>query len=300
MRNARISAIAIASHDTGIKAAPATRSIIQNLIEPRIQWSPWLVRQWADAGDEQFVKLKIHFRALPPILYGAEWLQTSSQAAKISGNAKAQFTVSKDADVYVSYERSLTKPQWLSDFSDTKDTIENSEGTIYAVYKKRFLRNDTVHLEQNQSDKYSVFAVSTSTMEPAYDLKPITSYKASKAKLSGTVLAGMVDGKERAIFSTASAGNEINWEISIGAADIYSLTISYNNPVEKTVKGKLQFFAGDGTLIKEEDANFISTKPGKSNYINSSTGTMINAGNYKVRLTSNTAKGLSINSLDIQ
>jgi hypothetical protein len=91
----------------------------------------------------------------------------------------------------------------------------------------------------------------------------------------------------------------VEWNISIGAADVYSLTIAYNNPHNETMKGKLQFFAADGTLMKEEMVEFTATKPAKSNYINSSTGTMVNAGNYKVRLSSN-AEGISINSLDVQ
>lgn len=52
--------------------------------------------------------------------------------------------------------------------------------------------------------------------------------------------------------------------------------------------------------MKEEDIAFTTTRPGKSNYINTTTGTMINAGNYKVRLSAKDAEGLSINSLDVQ
>ena len=293
-----ISAIAIASLDKSVLPASMPNSIIQNLISPESQF-PWQIRQWADIGDEQFTFPYSTFQSLPPVLFGAEWLQTMYIRAKIGAPKKVTFTLSKDADIFVSYERSLTKPRWLNDFADTKDTIENSEGKIYEVYKKRFIKNDTVHLEVSQSDKYNVFAVPVSTMEPAYDLKTVTSYKASKAHLSGAVLSGMVDGKERAIFSKASTENAVEWNVSIGAADIYSLTISYNNPHNETIKGKLQFFAADGTLMKEEIVELTSTRPGKTNYINSSTGTMINAGNYKLRLSIN-AEGININSLDVQ
>ena len=61
-----------------------------------------------------------------------------------------------------------------------------------------------------------------------------------------------------------------------------------------------KFFAADGTLMKEEAITFTPTKEGKSNYINTTTGTMINAGKYILRLTSKDARGLSINSLDVQ
>ena len=294
-----ISAIAIASTDKKIKASPPPRPLIQNVSEPHSQWSSWVIQQWADNGDRQFKDLPVYFRSLPPALYGAEWLQTSGQAAKISGNAKGHFTVSKEADIYLAYEKKLSRPQWLNDFIDTKEIIENSEGKLFAVYKKRFSKNDTVHIEQNQSDMYSVFAVPVTTMEPAYDLKPVISYKAVNAHLYGSVATGMVDGKPRVIFNKASVKNAVEWDISIGAADVYSLTISYNNANNSVIRGDLQFFAADGTLMKKEPVEFTPTRAGKSNYITTNTGTMVNAGNYKVRLTSN-AGGISINTLDVQ
>ena len=283
--------------DKNSKAAPPPNSIIQDLVSPE-PYSPWLIRQWLDIGDEQFTFPFSTFRSLPPELFGAEWLQTAGIMAKIAGPKKISFKVSKDADVFVSYG-SLPNPGWLNEFVDIKDSIENSKGKVYRVYKKRFPKNAVVRLEVSQSDMYNVFAVPVSNMEPAYDLKPVTSYKAVNANLFGAVQKGMVDGKERAIFSKAFSQNAVEWNISVGVADMYSLTISYNSPHNETVKGKLQFFAADGTLMKEEIIEFTATKPGKSNYINSSTGTMINAGNYKVRLLSNTS-GISINSLDVQ
>ena len=52
--------------------------------------------------------------------------------------------------------------------------------------------------------------------------------------------------------------------------------------------------------MKEETIVFTPTRQGKSNYITTNTGTMINAGNYKLRLSSKEAEGVSINSLDVQ
>ena len=66
------------------------------------------------------------------------------------------------------------------------------------------------------------------------------------------------------------------------------------------MKGKLQFYAADGTLMKEEEVWFTATRAGKSNYINSSTGSMINAGNYLVRLSASEAVDLSVSTLDVQ
>jgi beta-galactosidase len=138
-------------------------------------------------------------------------------------------------------------------------------------------------------------------MEPAYDLKPINNYKAVNAKLSGpSVVKGKIDGKDRVIFKGPSADNTIAWSISTGVADVYSITLSYNNPVEKKVAGHLKLVAADGTLLKEEDVEFTPTREGKTNYISTTTGTMINAGQYTVLLTAPAAENLLINSLDVQ
>ena len=110
---------------------------------------------------------------------------------------------------------------------------------------------------------------------------------------------GQVDGKDRAIFENASA-DKVEWNFTVGVADIYSLTVSYNNPLQKNLTGRLQLLSADGTMMKEEAVVFTPTRVGKSNYITTNTGSMINAGHYKLRLTANDAAGLSVNALDVQ
>jgi hypothetical protein len=141
----------------------------------------------------------------------------------------------------------------------------------------------------------------SNNMEPAYDLKPVATYKAVNANFYGPGLSKIqVDGKDRLLFTKASKENVLEWNFSVGVGDMYSLEISYNNPNTEIIKGQLQLLSADGTLMKEEEIIFTPTRPGKSNYISTNTGTMINAGNYKLRLTSNEAEGLSINALDVQ
>ncbi len=292
-----ISAIAIASLNKELKPAPASDNIIVNFSTN--SFPDWKIQQWLNVGDEQFGFGKIVFHYLPSYLFGADWLQTQPVMPKIAGNKQAGFTVTKETDVYVAYQ--YAKPAWLKHFNEAKDSVVNSEGTVYKLYKKRFAKGEKVNLEVSQSDLYSVFAVPATSMEPAYDLKPVTSYKAFAAMLSGAGLKkGQVDGKDRAIFEKASADNLIEWNFNVGVADIYSLTISYNNPLQQTMKGRLQLLSADGTSMKEEAIEFTPTKVGKSNYITTNTGSMINAGHYKVRLIANDAAGLSVNALDVQ
>ncbi|MNT93827.1 hypothetical protein D3C72_2353930 [compost metagenome] len=57
----------------------------------------------------------------------------------------------------------------------------------------------------------------------------------------------------------------------------------------------------DGTVLKPaEPIEFKQTRKGKWNYFSTTTGTMINAGTYRVRLIAEDMEGLSIDALDVQ
>ncbi|MDB5247134.1 MAG: glycoside hydrolase [Segetibacter sp.] len=298
-----ISAIAIATANAALKPAPRSPSIITNVKPTSNQtnnaWSP---EEWLNTGDTLYTNDKIAFSSLPSNFYGAEWIRTpkiTSETSKL-----VQFDVTTEADVFIGLDATIKqRPEWLKDFEDTKTVIKNNVGQEFIALRKRFPKGSTVSLGNNalNASMYTVTVVPASNIEPAYDLKTVTSYKAVNASLEGPGLTkGKVDGKERAIFEKASANNVLEWNIAVGAADTYSFTISYNNPHTKNITGKLQLLMADGTLMREENVEFTPTRPTKNNYINSSSGSMINAGNYKVRLTSKDAEGVSVNSLDVQ
>jgi len=66
------------------------------------------------------------------------------------------------------------------------------------------------------------------------------------------------------------------------------------------MKAKLQLVMADGTLLKEEIVELTTSKPGKWNYLNGTSGSMINAGTYKYRVIAIDAEGLSVSALDVQ
>jgi hypothetical protein len=287
-----ISAIAIASLNKDLKPASAPETILKI---PASSGKNLEVNDWLDLGDEQFINEKTSFSSLPPELFGAEWIKTS----KNDSETIPSFYLTKDADVFVAIDSSRGMPSWIKTFTNTNSFVQNDEGTSYLVYKKRFQKSERLNLEG--ANQILIMAQPASTIEPAYDLKAVASYKAVDAKWQGPGIAkGQVDGKDRVIFQKASDENLLEWSFLVGVADMYSLTVSYNNPKMEIIKGNLQLLSADGTLMKEEEILFTPTKPGKSNYISTNTGTMINAGNYKLRLSSKDAEGISINSLDVQ
>lgn len=115
-----------------------------------------------------------------------------------------------------------------------------------------------------------------SNLEPAFDSKPVTNYKNARA-----------------------AGDTTEWTIDVGVGDTYSLTVKYRW-LSAPVAGRLELSMADGTLLKSEQVRLATTLPAKWNYLNSTTGTMINAGRYKVRLIVHASQGLRVSELQVQ
>ncbi len=289
---ALISAIAIATTNKSARAAPSADGLLA-IVSPsnsKIEWQDWLA-----TGDEAFVGEKTAFSLLPPELYGAQWLKKARHHPLIAAPRML-----KDAEVFIATDSLQTQtPAWRNGFEAIKDRLLLDDGSAYTVYKKRLKKGDEVVLPVQAG--FLVMALPAAMMEPAYDLKPVASYKAIDAKLEGQGLVkGKLDGKDRVFFQKASAANKLAWQIAVGVGDMYSLTISYNNPLQQTMKGKLQLVAADGTLMKEEEVELMPTRPGKSNYISTTTGSMINAGAYTVILSAPAAEGIAVNALDVQ
>lgn len=113
-------------------------------------------------------------------------------------------------------------------------------------------------------------------LEPAYDSKPITNYKNARI-----------------------AGDTTEWSIDVGVGDTYSLAVKYRwlgSPATATLEVRLL----DGTLIKSEPVTLATTLPAKWNYITTTTGTMINAGRYTVRLIVHAEKEFRVSELQVQ
>ncbi|RNL52200.1 DUF4982 domain-containing protein [Pedobacter jejuensis] len=279
---ALISAISIASLDKSLKIVPKSNALISS--DKNFKSSSWM-----DIGDEQYLDNNIKLTELPPNFYGAEWIQSKLKHQKFS------FRVNKEADVFIGIKEGNTDT--FIGFEDTKTFVKNSAEQSFKVYRKRCAKGENVDLDENIS---IVAIIPPSNLEPAYDLKTVTSYKATDATIIGD---GLVKeeflNKQRVVF-TGTNKDVLEFKIGVGVADTYSLTIKYHNPGDKPLKAKLEFSSADGTGMKTENAEFVPTKDGKWNYFNTNTGSMINAGSYKLRIIATESKGLFIDALDVQ
>ncbi len=287
---ALISGIAIATTQQNIKPAKESQSILN---------ADYKTSTWMDLGDQQYTDEQVFFTALPSAIYGAEWIQSSSKAKGITS-----FKLTGEADVYIAVDANIkARLSWLSDYEDTQTTIKNSKGLSFNVYKKAYLKDAIVMpgLNEENSAMYTIAVLPKTSMQPAFDLKTVSTYKAIDANRIGQgIVQEELMGRDRITFKKPT-GDVLEWNMVVGVADTYSLTVKYHNPFERSLKGKIEVLTLDGTVLKSaEPIEFKQTRKGKWNYFNTTTGTMINAGTYRVRLIAEDVEGLSIDALDVQ
>ena len=278
---ALISAIAIASNQPAIKPAPSSPSAA---VMVKLNNRPASMNTWMDTGDE--------FTTLPPELFGADWIPVKTQE-------QLAFLLEEAADVYIAGASLDNK--LLAGFEGTKEVLGNENGQQFKVYKNRFPDHSRVTLPADQNKSYTLVVVPVSSLAPAYDLKSAVNYTALNSfPLSKGVVKAPLAGKDRLKF-IQNDGSLINFQINVGVADTYSLTLKYHNPLQRDMKVSLEVLALDGTVMKKPALITLApTKDGKWNYVATDTGTMINAGTYQVIIKSVDASGSSIDGLEVQ
>ena len=298
-----IAAIAIASSNHQLKQVSVSPCLIEQLkVVENTKLTKWSVQSWLNTGEQQYTDDAITFSKLPSVLYGADWLKGPHQLS--ASRDIASFTVSQDAQVFIAVDtKRKTAYDWMKGFVETKTVVENDRAadSKLMVYKKQFTRGEKVLLGSCGNDPLYLVAVTpVSTMGLANDLKTTVTYKSVTAKLSGPgVFKDSVNGKSCLSFSRES-GDSIIWNISVGVADVYTLRLRYVKETAEILRMTGKIIAADGTVMKEELLEFPPYKKGKWGIAETTTGTSINAGNYRVILSSKNAKSLIIGSLEVQ
>lgn len=125
-----------------------------------------------------------------------------------------------------------------------------------------------------------------------------TIYEAENAILKGKTEKITVRSKEGIKFSKAT-NNSIQWNISTGLAQIYALRFNYMNTTGKPIAVNLQLVGANGVVLKNDAITFSETQP-KWKMLSTTTGSYINAGNYKVIISGENLEGLTFESLEVQ
>lgn len=308
-----ISAIAIATTRKGVKAAARSPLVINDFkVHNAGETDQWQVKTWLNTGDRQFVNDDAQFSALPSVLYTAEWIQTPANLQNSEGTILAEFVVRDDADVFIALNKGADLPAWMEGFKDTEELLKNHKGQQFKVYKKEFKKSQKVIMgglkevqlaalaaEVAGARSYTIAVVPVTSMGEQPDPRPVVLQQAVDAVFSGTGHTQALFRDKPYIKLTGAEGSSIEWEVSPGLASIYLLRFKYMNDHDKAIPMRIQIIASDGRLMRDDVIDFPPT-PGKWKLLSTTTGQFINAGHYKVRLTTAGLEGLSIDSFEFQ
>ncbi|WP_437919088.1 malectin domain-containing carbohydrate-binding protein [Sphingobacterium sp. LRF_L2] len=279
---ALIQAIAVASTSANGQIKVVDRHYNLRLLKDSIP----AIRSWMDIGQQYDAENKYTFQHLPGMLYGADFFPG----------------MVRDAVVSFRYPTNLyilgTAKSDFAGFETTGDSVRNNEGKVYQVYRKVMAKEEEFVLPKLPKDDFFAFQIQ-SGLQPAYDLKKTDTYKANMV----TTYTGMhkVDFLKQERLQFQEKDGRLVFEVKVGVADVYSLTLKYHNPFSESRSLRVEVQMPDGKVLKPaEELQLDPTREGKWNYVNTNTGTMINAGTYYVILHAVDAEGVYIDGLDVQ
>jgi beta-galactosidase len=283
-----ISAIAVAGIKKQATPAPPAPGLISGFSCQPVNAAK--VNFWMNTGDKQYATVNKSFCKLPPVLFGAEWIQPAREG--ISG--KCSFTLKDNAIVYLAVAQNLPLPEG---FSDTSLLVENNMGETFRLYQKPVAANHQVEIPLNGVSALAVIPEIMPAQEA--DPRPDVRLEAENAVLTGTVFSKQVFKEKEGIEITKTGPVAMEWTMTPGLAGVYSLRFRYRNVTDKSIFMRLQILAADGRTLRDDTLTFPPAEE-KWRVISTTTDAYINAGSYRVRLTADNAKGLWFDSLDVQ
>jgi len=128
--------------------------------------------------------------------------------------------------------------------------------------------------------------------------RPTVTYPAQDASVKGTFTRSVLAKRPGVCFGEG-VDNSIEWDISVGLAQVYALRFWYMNTTHQPIAVTIQIIDDKGEILKNDRITFLET-PEKWRIVNTTTERCINAGTYKVRLQAAKMNGLCFYALDIQ
>ncbi|MBD1420587.1 malectin domain-containing carbohydrate-binding protein [Sphingobacterium chuzhouense] len=277
-----IQAIAIASVDRKpeeTKKRTHYNMEIKSGIPPKIE-------RWMDIGQRYDSVQQLSFQQLPGFLYGADYFQVRKMTEDLS------FTFRHPTNFY------LLANAEQSGYEFMDDSVMNNKGQHLQVYRKVLHKDEEWHLSKDAQAELVVFQ-QQSGLQPAFDLKKTDTYKANEATNYQSM--AKVDFQKQDRLQYTENNGWMEFEIKVGVADVYALTLKYHNASKETKQATIELITMDDVVLKPaEQVRLEPTREGKWNYIDTDTGTMINAGTYRIRVKSIDAKDIYIDAVDVK
>lgn len=150
----------------------------------------------------------------------------------------------------------------------------------------------------NEADKNVLEKMPIEMLPKDKNVRLSSVYEAEKADLNGNFEKVSFKNKNAIKFGNGTK-NSIQWNISTGLAQIYMLRFAYINATGKPIVVNMKLISTTGTILKNDDITF-SEAPEKWRLLNTTTGTFINAGHYRVLISGSNLEGLIFESLELQ
>ncbi len=301
-----ISGIAIATADESIEPAPASSGNINSLEVNNVSADLVAKASWLDISQQQYLDSEVSFTELPYQIYGAEWLKFSEELS--ARDFSVSFTSKDDAWLYAMIDSDVNNlPAWLSGFEEIEETAANNRGDTFKVLRKEVNASDEITLGKNSKQLSGNYAMYSLALVPKYEMgeteeeeaRPNYEFLAPEGDFSGS---GITNGNFKDsdyIEFTENTENKLEFEVNPGLAGVYLMRYRYMNLSGHPIEVELQIEDANGILVHEGEIEFPPAEE-KFRILNTTSGGYINAGTYKIRITSEEMKGLRINRFEFQ
>ena len=128
--------------------------------------------------------------------------------------------------------------------------------------------------------------------------RPATVYQAEEARVEGTYEC-KEQKKQQGVFFGAGSENCIEWTVQTGLAQVYALRFKFMNTSRQPLNVRLQVIDSKDAVLKDDILQFPATS-GHWKMLSTTTGTYINAGTYRIRLSAEQTDGLGLDALEVQ
>lgn len=139
------------------KIDPIKGTLIREMmVYDRTNAQKWMITENAQSGAAMFGDRAFTIVGLPAELQGAELIQTACDSKYFSGTL-ADVTAAQPLTLYVAMDTRVDPlPAWLSDWTKTALTFDNSDAVHFTCYSKEVEAGETVSLGANGQSSYCV------------------------------------------------------------------------------------------------------------------------------------------------
>ena len=286
-----ISAIAIATDNFKVKPAEPS----PNLVKPTA--GTWEWHSWLGTGDEQFLDDPRAFAYLPAALHTGEWLKNSGHQAP--GRIVCEF--SDSAYVYLIGKRNLRPRQltFLSAYEKLADSVVNGQDEVYDVYRKTVQKGEVLQISGSDATAIAnLVATPIPNMGEEPSSRPVSKFEAEELPVTGSVERGNFRNGD--FVKLNETGGTIEFEVNPTLAGTYLIRFRYMNYSGEAIPMQMEILNALNGVEMMKDTIWFEPADEKWRIMSTTTGSQINAGVYKIRLTVLDKTGIEFESIEFE